>query len=251
MSETKLGFNLLKRLSQKELLIPYLENSLIADNWPEKYTVEVDSSPYTGTGDGWFHPSSHALKDERWLYYNLHPDHKDNVIQERNTLQRALTLSMGSALHAVVQTQFLMAKLITKDDIEVPSKSEQHHARGSMDFRINHPNGHKYGIEFKTQNSRSFDLEQVPKATWVAQLNCYLDWNNLEEGIILVMESGFPYRMKEFHIVLDPKLLGEVYDRWDRVLEAIADNNPPQFCCALGSQTMDSCSHRNSCWLAK
>jgi hypothetical protein len=251
MTETKLGYSIMKRLSQRELLIPYLENSLTGDNWPDKYTIEVDSSPYTGTGDGWFHPSSHVLADERWLYYNLHPDFKDKLILERKTLQSALTLAMGTALHAVVQTQFKMAGLITDDGIEVFSISERHHARGSMDFRIKHPNGHKYGIEFKTQNSRSFDAEQVPKPQWVGQLNCYMDWNSLEEGIILVMESGFPYRMKEFHIVRDPDLLSRVYNKWDRVLEAIADNNPPAFCCALGSKTMESCVHRNSCWLAQ
>lgn len=251
MSETKLGYSLMKRLAHRELLVPYLENALIADKWPDEYTIKVDSTPYKGTGDGWFHPSSHALANERWLYYIIHPDHKDKRVFPRRTLQGAMTLSMGSALHAVVQTQMQMAELIGPDDIEVPSVSVEHRGRGNMDWRILHPNGRRYGCEMKTQNSFAFEKQQVPKPFWVAQLNCYMDWNDLDEGIILVVESGFPYRVKEFHISRNENLLKEIYDKWDRVIEAVENNTPPRHCCPLGSSTMESCTFRYECWLGE
>ena len=245
---TYLGSNILQRLSRQQLLLPYLEAKMLSDEWPDEYQVTVDSSPYTGYADGWFHPSSHVLADERLLYYTLHPDYKYNLRQETRSMQGMMTLAMGSALHAVVQTKFILAGLITENDVEVKLVDEVHRGRGSMDFRIKHPNGNKYACEMKTMNSYSFAKLTHPKEEWVGQLNCYMDWSGLDQGIILVVESGWPYTFKEFLIQRDESLLRRTYEKWDYVLECIANNTPPQRCCALNSDKMKLCPAAHFCW---
>lgn len=243
-----MSYRILERLATRELLTPYLESAMLSDKWPDKYYVEVDSSPYTGTGDGWFHPSSHTVLGARELYFTLHPDYRHRLDWERRTLVSAMTLSMGSALHAVVQTQFQMAGLCSPEDIEVPAVSEKHRGRGSMDFRVHHPTGKVIPVELKTQNTFAFEREKTPKDIWVGQLNCYMDWLGYEEGIVLVMESGYPYRFKEFRIQRDEKLLKSIYDKWDYVRDCIDKNQVPEVkCCPLNSTTMKQCPARNFC----
>ncbi|WP_267716689.1 hypothetical protein [Streptomyces sp. CoH17] len=244
------GISIFDRLIEQQLLTPYLERAMVADKWPEEYTVTVDSRPYSGTADGYFHPSSHCLSSPRWLYYVIHPDTKDKMVYPKRTLQSAMTLAMGSALHAVVQTQFEMSGLIRREDIEIPLVDEKRGWRGHADWRIKHPNGKRYGVEMKTMNSRSFRNLIAPKEFWVYQLNCYLDALDLDEGIILVAEAGYPYEFKEFHISRDDELLSKLYAKWDYVRECIARNTPPEsFCCSYGSSDMNTCRARFECHL--
>lgn len=243
-----IGKGLFARLSQRELLTPYLEKAMLDDKWPNSYQVTVDSSPYTGFADGWFHPSTHCFSDERFLQMSVDPRYKDRLVPERMSLQSRMTIAMGSALHAVVQTQFLIAGMIREEDIEVSLVNEEVHGRGSMDFRIYHPNGKAYAVDIKTQNSRGFDMEHYPKKEWVGQLNCYMDWAGLDEAIVLVLESGFPYRFKEHHFSKDEQLLDEIYGRWTRVLEAVERGDEiREFCCTPATPSK-GCPAWYICW---
>lgn len=237
-----------RALADEHLLIPHLRNALLSDTWPDSYTVEVDSSPYYGAGDGCFHPSTHPLLPERLLYYMFHPDHRDRLITEPRDVQSHMTLAMGSALHAVIQTQFVMAGMITEEDIEVDYFIEEHNVRGRIDFVVHHPNGQTYVVEFKTVNNRKFDLTTEVRPEWDAQLSLALHATGHPVGILLALESGFPYRMKEFRVPRNDELLSEVFGKFDRVREAIALNRPPGGCCTPGSPAMKSCPARFECW---
>jgi hypothetical protein len=243
-------YRIFERLADEELVLPYLEMNLQTENWPDSYTIEVDSTPYTGYGDGYFHPSSHVFAGERQLYYALHPELRMLRVRERRNLSSNMTLAMGSALHAVIQTQLVMADLVVPEDIEIPLVNEQVRGRGNMDWAINHPNGTRYACEFKTQNSRSFAKQTTPKEIWVGQLNMYMDWAGLDHGIVIVCESGWPYMMKEFRVDRDQDLIDRTYAKWARVLDAIDRNEPPGACCGLGSEQMQKCPARNLCWLS-
>ena len=138
-------------LAEKELLVPYFRNAMLAQQWPDSYQVTIDSSPYYGHGDGYFHPSTHGLMGERELYYRFHPDHRDKLIHEQRSVQSEMTLAMGSALHGIIQTQFQMAGIIKDDsDIEVEYIIDEHHVRGRVDFIVHHPNGNTYPVELKS-----------------------------------------------------------------------------------------------------
>lgn len=143
--------SILTSLADKDLLLPYFRNAMLAQQWPDSYQVTIDSSPYYGHGDGMFHPSTHALMGARELYYRFHPDHRDKLLHEQRSVQSEMTLAMGSALHGIVQTQFQMAGLIQgPQNCEVEYTIVEHHARGRVDFLVHHPDGCVYPVELKS-----------------------------------------------------------------------------------------------------
>lgn len=240
---------LLGRLANRDLILPFFESFIISDQWPDSYTIEVDSSPYYGLNDGYFHPSSMPLLDARQLYFLVHPDTKDKMIPQRRSLQSQMTLSMGSALHAVLQTQMEIAGIITKDQTEVEYVNTEHNVRGRIDWIANLPNGLTTVVELKTQNSYGFKNQKDVKDSWRAQLNLALDSQDCDLGVLLVLESGWPYSMKEFHVKRDCNILNEIYNKFDYVMECVKRNEPPRHCCVLGSRQMNDCPARGECWL--
>jgi hypothetical protein len=246
------GFeSLLKALGQRDLITPYFEAGMLADNWPPYYDIRIDSRPYYGAGDGYFHPSTHPMMGERQLYYIFHPDYADELAFERNSVQRQMTLAMGSALHGVIQTQMEMCKLVTREDIEVEYINRAHHVRGRIDWVTNHPSVGRLPVEFKTRTHFKWARQEAPEPSWVAQLNLGLDSQDCDLGVLLMAESGFPYRLREFHIKRDRQLLDGIYEKFDRVREAIRNNEPPRHCCGPGDKkTIDACPARFCCWLA-
>lgn len=222
----------------------------MSDDWPDSYDIRIDSSSYYGHGDGFFHPSTHGLMDARQLYYHFHPATRDNMIPEERTITQEMTLAMGSALHGVVQTQFQMAGLIRgPEECEVEYIIDQHHVRGRVDFIVHHPDGKVYPVELKTQNSRAFAFQKEIKPVWDAQLSMGLHGTGHAEGILLVLESGYPYQMREYRVPRNDQLLSSIFQKFDYVRECIALNTPPEYCCSLGSKEMDACAARYSCWL--
>lgn len=245
--------SILTSLADRELLLPYFRNAILSGQWPDSYQVTIDSSPYYGHGDGYFHPSSHSLMGARELYYRFHPDHRDKLVHEPRGVQTEMTFAMGSALHGVLQAQFQMAGLIRDEaDIEIEYVIPEHHVRGRVDWKVHHPDGNVYPVELKTTNSRSFSmLGDVPKEHWDAQLSLGLHGLGYATGVLLVLESGYPYRMREFRVDRNDTLLSDIFAKFDYVRECIATNTPPEHCCPPDSIQMKSCPARFSCWLAK
>lgn len=242
--------SILKRLSNKELILPYLERSIVSEKWPESYTVTIDSGAYYGHGDGYFHPSTHPLMGARQLYLMFHPSTRHLMVREPSTLQREMTLSMGSALHGVVQTQMEMAGLVTSDNIEVEYVNTEHHVRGRIDFIVDHPDGRTLPVEMKTRTHFKFNKQTEILPSWDAQLSLALDATGHDEGVLLMVESGWPYSMKEFLVPKNVELLETIYSKFDYVRDCIENNTPPLHCCDFDSVEMKACPARFSCWLA-
>jgi len=243
--------SILRSLADKDLLLPYFRNAMLAQKWPDTYQITIDSGPYYGHGDGYFHPSTHGLMGARELYYRFHPDHRDKLIHEQRSVQSEMTMAMGSALHGVVQTQFQMAGLIPgPEQCEVEYVIAEHHVRGRVDFIAHHPTEGRIPVELKTQNSRGFDMQTQIKDSWDAQLSMGLHGTGYATGILLVLESGYPYRMKEFRVNRNDALLSQIFTKFDYVRECIAADTPPEHCCSLGSVQMQSCPARFECWQA-
>jgi hypothetical protein len=247
------GFNnLLAGLGGKDLVLPYFQAGMLADSWPMSYQVKIDSSPYYGKGDGYFHPSTHALMGERELYYRFHPETKDKVLIEPPTIERQMAFAMGSALHGVLQAQMDMMKLVRgSQDIEVEYVREEHNLRGRLDWVCHLPNGQIVPVEMKTRTVSKFAWQAEPEPSWIAQLTLAMDALDFDLGVLLMVEAGYPYRMTEFHIQRDTLLLSQIYGRFARVRQALADNEPPNYCCPPDSAIMKKCDARYQCWLAK
>ncbi len=242
-----LGYSLYQRLANREFLAPYLEKALLSDSWPDVMEFQVDTSPKQH--DTFFHPSSHTTGSERWLYYQMHPELKKQRMNRKMSMTDHMTLTMGKAAHSIVQTQLIHAGLIAEEDTEVLHTDYEHNWRGSMDWRYTFQSNRTFGVEMKTTNSRSFERLQTPYKSAVNQLNIYLDGQELEEGIILYVEMGYPFRVKEFHITRNDKLIREIYTKWDNVMEAIAEGQAPKYCCELNSDSMQKCNARFLCHL--
>lgn len=242
--------SILKTLGNRDLILPYFESAMLNDRWPDHYDIHVDSRPYYGLGDGYFHPSTHPLMGERELYYRFHPVTRDLMVPERRSVTDQMTLCMGSAGHAVLQTQMEMAGLVRQEDIEREYINDEHHVRGRIDWIVNHPNGMRLVTEFKTRMSFRYSRQDEPEPAWLAQLNLGLDAMDEDLGVLLMMESAWPWRFREFHVKRDCQLLDSIYAKFDRVREAIANNEPPRHCCGPDSPEMQKCAARFSCWLA-
>lgn len=275
--------NILNALQEKQIVLPYLENAFHSDQWPDAYNIVVDSQPYygltdeegithdVGVGDGYFHPSSHPLMPARELYYRWHPDFNGRVLNERRSLTSHMTLAAGSAMHAVVQTQLSMAKILVQgpdDDVWRPSGevinevdgrwvpenpfeweyiNRKHMVRGRMDGILDHPLG-LMGFEFKTMNSRSFKFLDSPKDEWRCQLNLGLDAHGLDKGVIVVMEMGYPFSFKEFSITRNSDLLQRIYDKFDMVRRCVEANTPPRCEHSFQSSSAKNCPVGALCW---
>lgn len=242
--------SILTSLADKDLLLPYFRNALLSKQWPDSYTVTIDSGPYYGHGDGMFHPSTHAMMGARELYYRFHPKHRDKIVHEQRSPESEITLSVGSAIHGIVQAQFQMAGLIRNpDNCEVEYTIPEHNARGRVDFLVHHPDGCTYPVELKTINSRGYSMLTQIKESWDAQLSMGLHGLGYSTGILLVLEVGYPYRMREFLVDRNDHLLSQIFAKFDHVMECIANDAPPEHCCSLDSVAMKACPARFECWL--
>lgn len=248
--------SIFQRLARREMLLPYFEHAMLSDNWPSSYTITVDSSPYYGAGDGFFHPSSHAVSSRyvqagaRYLWYLFNPRYKGRLVFERRSVQAEMTLAMGSAIHSVVQTQFMQAGLLRPENVEYEYVNVEHHVRGRIDFIVDHPSGRRLPVELKTQNANAFNRQDAPKPEWEAQLSLGLDNCGEDLGVLMVVEAGWPYRMKEFPVSRNDSLLTQIYTKFDQVREALDLGVPPRPCCSLGSDEMKACPARFVCWLS-
>jgi hypothetical protein len=71
----------------------------------------------------------------------------------------------------------------------------------------------------------------------------------MDTGILLLVEAGWPYAMREFVVPRNDELLEQIYTKFAMVRECIANNTPPEYCCNLDSDEMKKCAARFQCWL--
>lgn len=241
--------SLLRKLEERDLILPYFESSITGGNWPDEYTVTIDSRPYYGladldgqgnkggAGDGYFHPSTHSMWSRRKLFYAFHPEYGKQAVEPKKTLQGEMTLSMGSALHGIIQAQMVQSGLLREENVEFEYVNEVHKCRGRIDFIVDHPRGDTIPVELKTVNSYSFAKLEGVRDYWDAQLSMGLDNSGHDFGILLALESGWPYRMREFHVQRNDQLLSEIYEKFDDVRDYLkADILPPGPCCTPGER---------------
>lgn len=243
---------LLKSLADRDLIMPYFELGMLSEKWPDKYPVWVDSSPYYGKGDGMFHPSTHPLMGARELYYRFHPATRDKMVPRRRTVQDHMTLAMGSAMHAVIQTQFEMLGFLRPENNELDFTIEEHRVRGRIDMVVDHPTGEELIVEVKTINERGFKKHHgtdTIKPEWDAQLSLQEYALDKGRGVLLMVERGNQLQMREFLHRRNDILLDEIFEKFAYVRQCIERDEPPRHCCMPDSPEMTKCAARFECWL--
>jgi hypothetical protein len=245
--------DLFDKILSDNLIAPYLELALRKDDWPEQLIIPLPE--HGSKRDFKFHPSSHCTPDDRELYYRLHPDYRDQLEKRKFAGMDNLSMIQGTIFHVVIQQKLKQDGWLEDQHIEQSLSSEEHNGTGHLDFLFpNHPTaGKDIPVDIKTASPKSFDNMYKPSFNYLAQLNCYMDWGGWDEGVILVVEAGRPFRMKEFRVLRNELILHQVYSKWKRVREAIATNTPPPLCavrdsfCTIGSPAYKSCPARTVC----
>lgn len=235
---------LLDRLGSREILVPHIEQSMLADNWPQNYMVVIDSSPYygqmtaegeilpAGSGDGYFHPSS-ALACPRDLYISFNPRTQSLRPVLRKDLAFYMTVNFGTAIHGMMQAQLEMCGLLVPGTVEYEYTCDHHNVRGRIDAVVQPPNRGEVVLDIKTMNSRGFGLLKPyePKREWEAQVNLGMAHYGVKEGLILVVEAGYPWSLKEIPIKYNEALLDSLYTKWENVITAIERDTPTDCTC--------------------
>jgi hypothetical protein len=250
--------SILGSLHRGDLITPYLEAAVEGDLWPDQYTIEVDSSPYygltdlsgenimLGSGDGYFHPSTHPLMSARELYFHFHPDHvNDKPPRKRFNFAGAMAVAAGTAMHSIIQTKLDMIDMLKEPEWEYVD--DDHMVRGRIDGVFIHPEEGEYVFEYKTQSSRGFGREQEPKWGWVNQTNIGMHYKGLDRAVVLVQELGYPFSTKEFHIEKDQDLLDGIFGKFDYVRECIQRDTPPPCDHHHGSSDRTNCPFSGVC----
>jgi hypothetical protein len=225
----------LKSMGKKEVLVPYIEEALIKDNsFMEEYVIKVQNKERIF--DGMFHPSSDTELGDYQLYYKFHPKYHDLLETERPSPESKLTMQIGSALHAVVQSVLVKLGFCTLDDVEVKFINKERMISGTVDIlKLTLPNGDEYLVDIK-----STSREPQERYNYAMQLRLYNDNcpGSPDKMILLYIQKASPHKFYEIVVEKDDKLLDELYDRWDRVKVAIrtGDTKHLKRCCGDRSE---------------
>ena len=237
----------LTSMQKKEVLIPYIEEALIKnDTWEEEYPVRIQNKERIF--DGMFHPSSDTELGEYQLYYKFHPKFHDLLERESVSPTSKLTMQIGSALHAVLQSMLIQLGFCTLDDVEVKFINKDLLISGTVDILVLRlPNGDEYLVDIK-----STSRPPEPKYNYDMQLRLYQDNcpGAPDKMILLYVQKAYPHNLYEVVVEKDDKLLDELYDRWDRVKVAIrtGDTKHLKRCCGDTSEKRYlSCPAKHIC----
>lgn len=250
--------NLFQTLMEKDIVVPYVQNAILSDKWPVEFRIPIKT--HGSVEDDYFHPSIDSSSDARYLYYRLHPEERKTLTRQarKKSVENEFSPLMGTIFHVVIQEKLKITGLLKDEHIEVTVTDEEHHGTGHIDFIFpKHPlKGKDIVVDIKTSNPDAFSTMFRPYKSHIYQLQPYMDWYGkqtnqvIDEGVILVVEMGRPFRLKEFRVTRDENILNEVYSKWDFVRECISVNTPPPTkCtgCSLNNEKMNQCPAKNAC----
>ena len=253
-------------ITQGLVLKPLLHSYLFNAKLPA-ITIHLDESEMgERRPDDWFHPSTHPLWSEMALYrYLTQPDiFPGEQMQYMNTL----SVTVGKILHEFVQA-CLKDLGVLPPELQVckvcpPERGckeagvldadlgERGHVDGMLDLTqitsVLPPK--RYPIfEFKTSNPQKLvsvqdmDLDGFRKKwpEYYGQQQSYQRMSGAPYSILLMMATGYPWEMREFHIPHDLGYATEVADKYRRVRQAVADQRPPTCCGSKGCAAFTLC----------
>jgi hypothetical protein len=263
-------FRRLLKQSQDGLYIKPIVAELFQSGQFPAHTVEFRPHPLDlARGDGWFHPSSHPLASESFLYHYL--THPERFAPERIPYNQRLAMLVGTAfgdfIEACLRDTGLLPPELQKCKVCPPErdchqpgvKDEVCGERGHMDGILALP-GHDPGdtiLELKTTGSEyivrkllkveDLDLESFKELfpDYYAQVQSYLRMSRRKQARLFLMQIGGGYEMREWHIPLDRVFCHQVQEKYIAVRQAYADQRPPR--CGCLAKTRTKCAARALC----
>jgi hypothetical protein len=234
---TKLKSKFLKEMTKKEILVPHLNRWFAAGVFPDEMPMAIYPNK---KGDTAFHPSSDATGCLRYLYAK----HKGHLEPQRLTSEMQKTFQIGHMYHAWLQ--YILVEGLgfsTWKEIEkkyskklVTDKGNKWSVSGSADVASCKIPGQSkpYLIDIKTMRSTSFSQAKMPEWLWEkyeAQAQVYMEWHNKDATILLCCNKDSPHQFKEYIIYRKFDKVSDIYNRWEKLADHLADDIPPDCDC--------------------
>lgn len=265
-------FNAIMRDAQHGTVVkPLLHSYLLDAKWTSDFAITFKKGPTSRKPDGWFHPSEHPSWQARQLYYLItQPDDLDAELLEYKS---TLAVTVGTAMHGFIEMCLkdigilLGPERLRELGFQVHPKSgepavsdPEAGSRGHMDgvleiFLPDFPKEPYPLFEFKTSNENvlrkieDLDLEAFIRMfpEYYAQAQEYLRMSGRSVSVVLFMQMGFPWTLKEFHIPANPRYQRGVQMKYLQVRKAVEEGELPEACCGPGSKEAKSCPARGIC----
>lgn len=180
----------------------------------------------TRAPDGWFHPSEHPTWSPAALYTWL--TNPAALIGELRDPTAVLAMTAGSIWHSIME--HVLTELNLVEGVEIPVEDAKRRTRGKMDGIML---GGEQVFELKTMKDnilRNIDSAETYCAKYPgyhAQANEYMRMSGLRFERVLLMSLTFPYDMREFVIEYDEVMGKRVADKYESVVQAVADGRMP------------------------
>lgn len=218
--------NLVRNMARKYKLVTHLEKEIAKGEfaWNFDFTEKEHD-------DAW-HPSGDCTPSLHDLYL------KASGALERKPFSGSLykTFMVGHFWHQYLQwvvekrLEFCGPEDVERqglkrwgeDTSEIGIYARPYHwARGMGDLApCAIPGFGEYVVDFKTMGSHDFKPMKMPD--WCAekyecQINIYMDFFDLEKGLIVAISKDSPHDFKEFEFVRNQPLIDAIYEKWQLV----------------------------------
>jgi hypothetical protein len=226
----------LTNLVNKDKLTPHLIRASSEEfPWEYKYMPKED--------DDAFHPSGHCTPSSEALYTMTHANEEDRAEQRKDSMSMFRTFQVGHFWHQYMQQLVLRLGFADEGAIEAkrwkvwdwnaPGEDPLpwHWATGSADVApCSVPQFEDVVVDFKTMGNHDFKRKDLPDAyaaKYEAQLNIYMDWFDLETGLIVGIQKDTPHALKEYEFKRNQPLIDAVYEKWHYVSDCLRDGEAP------------------------
>jgi hypothetical protein len=259
----------LKEIRKGTVIKPMLQAYLYDAEFPVNLTIKFKKGTQQRSPDGLFHPSEHPTWPDRMLWFYV--TKPDKMQPELMRYMNTLSVTFGTAAHHFIEQCLKdMKLLLTEAELrdlgyevhrgEPRATDDELGCIGHMDgiVRIAVPSMPKVGqhlFEFKTGNEWALgsidDLDtDAFKKKWpgyYAQAQDYLRMTRFKMSIVLMMQMGYPWTMREFHIERSEQFIHDLDAKYRRVRLAVERNRMPDACCMPGSAQAKKCPARTVC----
>lgn len=229
-----------RNLNRGSILVPHLDRvfNTFDEPWEFKYEEKV--------GDDAWHPSGDCIPSPSVLYAKAKSTEREPI---SGSLRK--TFMVGHFWHQLLQHVILhKLEFCTPEAIEVkgkriwaeddswgptpsarlPRPKPYHWATGQGDVAPLDTGKWKGVLDIKTMSAFQFGQSTLPEWAankYIAQINIYMDFFNLEQGLILAVNKDSPHEFKEFTFIRDQPLIDAIYDKWKFVGECLASGTRP------------------------
>lgn len=247
--------DLMKDRAEGQVVVPMLKTYLHNAEFPDDFAVHFRKGDQNRPADGWFWPSTHPTLCPGYLYTYL--TDPDSLPVEDKEFMNVLALTMGSAVHGFIEmclrnlglrtpelnacTMCPPEKNCSEPGFKDDKTGSRGHTDGVLDISSLKPPSHIPDItafELKTMNSRGIRfLENMDLDRWrekhpvyYAQNQEYMRLSGLRFTIVVVMELGWPWTMREIHVPYDDAAANITRDKYLAVRQAAKDKTPLECC---------------------